>query len=394
MKRRPTRRVFVIVGIGGLLILAGGTAQAGWLFVLAAGVLGLAAGSFVVRHRMSALEVTRDVPRRARVGDAVRAGLTMRNGSRRAVPLFTVEDSFGAFPPVTVGSDRLGPGGEALVELVRTASKRGRFESAPVILRSAAPFGLVRSSRTLDVGSVVTVVPSWVDLRSFPILEPSSSPNDVLHERARTGAGEEFLGVREFRPGDPLRSVHWRSTARVGALVVREFEEEISSRVGVVLAGPDHGSGPDSSFEMLVSSVASIGMYALATGHPMTVARHSAEGVEELDQPSRHDLLDWLAVAPALDGSLEPLVEIALTRIGRRGTIVICSSTAGIAGASLGAAIGRIQRSGARAVLVAAQASTWEPEATEHPIPAGAGGTRVSHRILERGRELRSCLAG
>lgn len=393
MKRRPTRRAFVIAGIGMLLVLAGATAQAGWLFVLAAGVLGLVAGSLIVRHRMSAVEVAREVPRRARVGDAVRAGLTIRNRSGRAVPLFTLEDSFGAFPPVTVGSERLAPDDVARVELVRAALKRGRFESGPVTLRSAAPFGLVRSSRVVQVVSEVTVVPSWVDLTSFPILEPSSSPSDVLHERARTGAGEEFLAVREFRPGDPLRSVHWRSTARAGTLVVREFEQEIASRVGLLLAGADHGSGPGSSFELLVSSVASVGLYAFATGHPLHVARYSSEAVEHLDRPSRHDLLDWLATAQARDGSLEPLVEEVLTRVGRRGTIVICSSTSGAAGASIEAAVRRIQRSGARAILVAARSSTWDPSVTEHPIPAGVGDGRVPQRILEQGRELGSCLA-
>lgn len=373
--------------------MAGATAQAGWLFVLAAGVLGLVAGSFIVRHRMSALEVTREVPRRARVGDDLRAGLTIRNRSGRAVPLFSFEDSFGAFPPVTVGSERLAPGGMARVELVRAAFRRGRFESGPVALRCAAPFGLVRSSRTVDVGSEVTVVPRWVDLTSFPILEPSSSPSDVLHERARTGAGEEFLAVREFRPGDPLRAVHWRSTARAGTLVVREFEQEVSSRVGLLLAGADHGSGPASSFEMLVSSVASVGLYALTTGHPLHVARYSADAVEHLDRPCSHDLLDWLATAEERDGSLEPLAEEVLKRVGRRGTIVICSSTSGQAGGSIEAVIRHIQRSGVRAILVAAQVSTWDPSAVEHPIPVGVGDGRVPRRILEQGRELGSCLA-
>jgi uncharacterized protein (DUF58 family) len=393
MKRRPTRRAFVLVGIGGLLILAGASAQAGWLFVLAAGVLGLVVGSFVVRPRLAGLEVTRTVPRRARVGDSMEAGLLVRNGTDHSIPLFTIDDPFAAFPPLAVGCDRLGPQETSRVELVRTAAKRGRYSSGLITLRSAAPFGLVRSLRTQEATSEIVVVPNWVDLKSFPILEPSSSPSDVLHERARTGAGEEFFAVREYRPGDPLRTVHWRSTARAGTLVVREFEEEISSRVGVVLSGGDHGSGPASSFEMLVSAVASIGLYALATGHPIHFACPGREGIEHLDRASRDELLDRLAGVEATDLGLEPLIEQTLTRVGRRGTIVICSSTSGVAGASVEAGIRTIQRSGARAILVMARSSSWDASITDHPIPAGVGDWRVPRRIIEQGLELGTCLA-
>jgi uncharacterized protein (DUF58 family) len=394
MRRRPTRRALVIAGIGGMLILAGASAQAGWLFVLAAGVLGLVGGSFVVRHRMSSVALTRRLPRRARVGDPVGIGIEVRSTSPRRVPLFSLEDSFGAFPAVTVGSESLAPGEEAGIELVRVASVRGRFESGRITLRSAAPFGLARSARPVEVPSDMTVVPRWVDLLSFPLLEPSSIPNEILHERARTGVGEDFLGVREFRPGDPMRAVHWRSTARAGTLVVREFEQEIASEVGLLLAGTDHGAGPDSSFEMLVSAVASVGLYAMTTGHPLQVTRYSSGEVDHLDRPSRHDLLDWLATARAAEGSLEPLVEEVLTRVGRRGTVVIFSSSTGAAGASIASCVGRIQGSGARAILVVTRSSTWDPSVTDHPIPPGVGDGRVPRRILEHGRELGECLAG
>ena len=172
-----------------------------------------------------------------------------------------------------------------------------RFESGPVTLRAGSPFGFMSTSRTLQVESPIVVVPTWAELTSFPILEPSSIPFDVLHERARTGAGEEYLGVREYRPGDPQRAVHWRSTARVGQLVVREFEEEVQSRVTLVLAGSDFGDPPDSAFEWLASAAASIALYALNTGHPVDLLRPSRDGVAHLGDPDRYDVLDWLAAA-------------------------------------------------------------------------------------------------
>ncbi|MEA2451648.1 MAG: hypothetical protein QOG04_358 [Actinomycetota bacterium] len=391
MKRRPTRRAFVITGIGALLIMAAATAQAGWLFVLAAGVLGLVGGSFAARHRLGALEVIRSVPRRARVGDELRLGYAIRNSSKRGgAPMFTVEDTFGPFPTTTVGSERLGPGESSHVELVRMAARRGRFVEGTAVISSAAPFGLVRSKRRLEVPGEVTIVPRWVDLTTFPIFEPSSAPSEVLHERPRAGAGEEFVGVREFRPGDPLRSVHWRSTARAGNLIVREFEQEISSRAGIVLAGADHGTGPASSFETLVSAAASVGLYALSTGHPVHMARAGTDGVESIGDPSRHDLLDWLASATAGDVELQQLVDEALARIGGRGTVVLCVDSAGTTGTSIPAALDHIERAGARTILVRAKATSWDESTTDQPFD---GHAFVPLITVERDRELGACLA-
>lgn len=389
MKRVPTRQTFVIAGIGGLLIIAGATAQAGWLFVLAAGVLGLVAGSFVVRHRLKSVRVERSVPLRTRVGDIVRVGLTVTNQSRKGVPLFSIKDSFPAFPEIHVGVDRLGPNEVAEVEIATAGTKRGVFAGGEVHVTSGAPFGLSRSRRRLSVPSETVVVPRWVDLASFPLIEPSTG-SDVMHERLRAGAGEDFLGVREFRPGDPLRAVHWRSSARAGNLVVREFEQEASSRSALVLVGTDHGEGHDSSFEILVSAAASIGIYALTTGHPIHMASVRDGRSEHLVDPSRNALLDWLAKAEPADASLEPLVEEVMDRIGRRGVVVICTSDDGAAGASIDAALDRVERAGARAAVVIARSKTWSGDAQPARVPQ----RELPIRVLEKDKELAACLAG
>lgn len=390
MKRRPTKRSVLISGIGLLLIIAGGTAQSGWLFVLAAGVLGLVGGSLVVRHPLKAVAVTRGVPSRIRVGDDVSVRSAVENRSRRTVPLFTLEDRMPAFDPVRVGVTRLAPGETSAVELLRTAARRGRFQGGATTLASGAPFGLTRSRIDVYVTSPTIVVPRWVPLRTFPLMEPSSSPSDVVHERPRAGGGEEFLGVRGFRAGDPLRAVHWRSTARAGSLVVKEYEQEMSSRAALVLAGADHGDGPGSSFEMLVSACASVGLYALATGHAIHVLTPRGDEVDELVDPSSNGLLDWLATVEPADVGLEGLAEEALSRIGRRGTVVIFSTTGGPSGSSIRKALARVERVGARAVLVVAASGSWSDPRTDEASPVGGS---VPVRVLEHGKELGACLA-
>jgi len=388
--RRPTRRAAVMGAIGLLLVLTGSTAQAGWLFVLAAGVLAPVGASLLTRHRLGKAEIERTVPARARIGDDVRVGITLRTESS-SLPLGKLTDDFPAFGEIAVGFDAHPAGTVAHIELVRTARRRGVFADGGIRLSSAAPFGLARSGVRRHVASPMTVIPAWADLATFPILEPSSSPSDVVHERARTGAGEQYMGVREYRPGDPRKFVHWRSTARAGKLIVREYEHEVASRVGLVLAGPDHGEPPDSSFEMLVAAAASIGVYAIATGHPIEAVRADPDGAIEIGSPGRHELLDWLAAARPEDVPLTGLVQHVLKRIGRRGTVVLLAPDTGAVGSSLRDAAYAVQSAGARAIVVVAAARSWvEGTATVAPDLGG----RVPIRQLTRGEDLVSCLQG
>ena len=385
------------MGAGGLLFIAASTAQAGWLFVLAAGVLALVVASFFTRQNLGAAEIERTSARRVSVGGESGVNLRVTNSGKRSLPLMRLEDDFDAFERSVVAVDRLRKGESVRLELVKRAHRRGVFTTGEVTLRSGAPFGFTISSRSVTVPANTTVVPRYADLRSFPILEPSSSPSDVLHERARTGAGQEYIGVREYRPGDPQRAVHWRSSARLGKLVVREFAEEVQTRIGLVLAGADSGTPPDSAFEMLVSAAASIGIYALHTGHPVDAVRATPSGeVKHLADADRFGLLDWLATAEPADVPLTPAVLQALGRVGRRGTIVLLTPTIGVTAEDIPQAVRAVQNSGSRAIVVAALAGTWaqdgHQETDENTVLQALGGGRAPVMRIARGQELSSCL--
>lgn len=374
-----------------LLVLAGTSAQAGWLFVLAALVFGVVASSLFVDHRRNSVAIDRDVPYRVRVGDDVATRLTVVNEGRRPIPIGLIEDRFPAFEPVSVAHETLPAAGSATLEMVRSATHRGVFGSGSVTWTSAAPFGLVRTRRAVDVPSPLRVVPRWVELATFPILEPSSSPSDVVHERARAGAGDEYLGVREYRPGDSPRHVHWRSTARAQTLIVREYERETALPIALLLSGPDHGAPPDSSYEALVAALVSVGIYALTTGHPVVAARSAPTGPEMLTLPGRADLLDWAAEAQPVDEPLDGVVASALEWIGRKGTAVIFVPSAGAAAASTRDAVTAVQAVGARAIVVVADAHTWDERAEQH---VGFTSERAIVRRIARGEDLAACLAG
>lgn len=111
-----------------------------------------------------------------------------------------------------------------------TLPRRGRYRWPPLVLSTGYPFGLVRRTVTHDTDAETIVLPSLGTVHRGRLrrllqsrVQMSSSPRRPIHRLP--GSQAEFHGLREFRSGDSPRWIHWRTTARVGDLMVREFEE-------------------------------------------------------------------------------------------------------------------------------------------------------------------------
>jgi uncharacterized protein (DUF58 family) len=133
----------------------------------------------------------------------------------------------------------------------------------PLSVRLADPFGLVELARSFSVTDTLTITPPIVPLPHERFMGIWTGGGD---SRARTvaTAGEDDVAPREYRHGDDLRRVHWRSTARYGELMVRREEQQWQSRGTLFLdtRGRVHvGEGAASSFEQAVSTAASIGVH-------------------------------------------------------------------------------------------------------------------------------------
>src|SRR6185295_9251939 len=92
--------------------------------------------------------------------------------------------------------------------------------------------------RRLPADATTLVLPGVVPLGPLPFVDLASSRETTTDTEPRRGPGPEYLGVREYRPGDPVRQVHWRLTARHGELVVRDLEEERMPRLAIWLDTP------------------------------------------------------------------------------------------------------------------------------------------------------------
>jgi len=157
----------------------------------------------------------------------------------------------------------LAPRGALEVMLRGEALRRGNQHFESVTVARADPLGLVRGLTRVNAPANVLVLPRRYALP--PITLPGSrryQPGGVALA-ASIGNSEEFVGLRDYRPGDPLQRIHWKSYARAGEPVVREYQDEYFERHALILDTFADGANADTpagaaAFEDAVSIASSL----------------------------------------------------------------------------------------------------------------------------------------
>jgi uncharacterized protein (DUF58 family) len=322
--------------------------------------LPLLAAAYVgqTRYRLSC---TRTVdPVRVPVGAPARVMLRLANLSRLPTGTLLLEDRL----PYALGSrprlvlERLGGQRASTVAYTVRAEVRGKYEVGPLVVRLTDPFGLCELSRAFTTTAHMTVVPQLVGLPNVRLAGEYAGSGD---SRARSVAvhGEDDIATREYRNGDDLRRVHWRSTARTGELMVRREEQPWESKATVVLdtrrAG-HRGEGPTSSFEWAVSAAASVAVDLRRNGYKIRLVTGDGADLDSTERDGDGLLLDSLAeVELSANADMSSLVD----RVRRRsdGGLVI----AVLGGLSLGEAerLSNLRGSGTTCVALLIDPATW-----------------------------------
>jgi len=148
------------------------------------------------------------------------------------------------------------PGQEVEVRVEVRPLRRGVLRFAGVTLARTDPLGLFRALSTLPLPQTVLILPKRYPLPAIALPGTVKYQEGGVALAASVGQSEEYVALRDYRHGDPLRHIHWRSWARVGKPVVKEFEDEFFVRHALVLdTFTDHQQGE--VFEEAVSVAAS-----------------------------------------------------------------------------------------------------------------------------------------
>ena len=137
-----------------------------------------------------------------------------------AQALFFLHESL----PGPLWIDPLGPGEKRELVVEGRFPARGVFRDADAGLLSRFPIGLFRKYRKASLAGEIVVYP-LAEMTAMPPVPPEDSRGGRPHPRQR-GGGPEIRTLREFSPGDDLRDLHWKQSARMRRWIVREREAE------------------------------------------------------------------------------------------------------------------------------------------------------------------------
>ncbi len=268
-------------------------------FLVLSGVLSEAA--------LRRVEVRRRLPREIFAEAPVPVALEVENAQRR-VPSYAivVEDLAGddvheARSLGRVFVLRLAAGAPQERAYLLTAPARGPLRLAGFRVSTRFPFGLFAKSLLLEAPAETLVYPALDLVRALPAGGPGRSTGEA---RSRTqGRGTEAAGLRAFRSGDSARSVHWRASARRGALLVRDREREEKPELEVLLRTRGRPAGE--AFERAVRRAASEVVAHLGAGFRVGLTTDEERFAPADGSAHRGRLLSFLArVAP--DARLRP----------------------------------------------------------------------------------------
>lgn len=269
---------WVAAGAFGINTRVGMTYQ---LFVLLTVVFALA----LVASRFGTLPVTasRRLPRFTTVGQPLRYRLQLRNHGIRMQRDLTAFEELRESPPSpsplrqfptyrqwsrqtawargangeTQSLPALPPGAETEAELTLIPLRRGWLEFAALGVGRPEPLGLLRRLFRQPLPDRLLVLPRCYPAPPLHFRAGRRYQRGGIHMAQSVGEEGEFIGLREYRPGDPLRRIHWRSFAKRGEPIIKEFQDEFFARYGLLLDNCAAGAG-DIRFETAVSAAASI----------------------------------------------------------------------------------------------------------------------------------------
>ncbi len=245
-------------------------------------VLPLVTAWFVGQNRYRLGLVRSLNPARVAVGQPARVQLELTNDGRMPTGLLLLEEVL----PYVLGTrprfviDKMGPFWRRTVRYTVRSDVRGKLTVGPMTVRLSDPFGLIELTRTFHATSSLVVTPRVTALPAIPLSGVWTGSGDNRPRAFASGSAEDVT-VREYRQGDDLRRVHWRSSAKAGELMVRREEQPWQSRATVFVDNRAHvhrGSGPMSSLEHAVAVAASVAVHLTQRGFVVRLV--TAQGEE------------------------------------------------------------------------------------------------------------------
>ncbi|MBN1288827.1 MAG: DUF58 domain-containing protein [Actinobacteria bacterium] len=338
MNKRPV--VLILVAVS--LFMIATTIKSGWLYLVSSAFVSLVLLGILTGWRSTRrIEIERDTTGEIFEGEKLTVSLRIRNNSRAAKYFLNIADmqflpsrleaaqkfrghqgGFSHAPgfssgirrgrkgasgdslTTTVGIENLGPHESMDLKYQLTAARRGVYPETRLEVSSSGIFESVHVRRMKTFASELVVYPKTYPMESFPFHVVDYASSVRPFESSRRGTGLDYFGVREYSPGDSLRHIHWKSSAKRGKLIAREYQHEYQYSLGILLLlqRPRFGSAAINSLEDGLRVAASIIRHLEMTGSSPWLAAFEEGLMNVYEHSGPYELMKNLAIyAPPED---------------------------------------------------------------------------------------------
>lgn len=239
------------------------------LYLLLGAMLGfITLSSWLSEKMIQRLEIQRRVPRGTTVDHPVRISYHVSN-HKRHLPTLALCLTEGGLPG-SAFLPRVLPGHTETVKSENHFVHRGVYPLGTLTLSTAFPFGMFTKERDVNLEGELVIWPRSDRPVRLP-LSPGGTghPRQVAATKAAVGSDGEYRSLREYRPGDDARDIHWRSTARRGQPVIKEYDRDAGEALWLCL---DTRTEAGKRAEDAIEAVASLAALAMAQGKRFAVA--------------------------------------------------------------------------------------------------------------------------
>lgn len=242
----------------------------------------------------------------------------------------------------------LPPGATVELEIDLRPPTRGRYRVGPPAIIDSDPLGMFEGRSEQGEAVEIVVFPPTYDVPRVASWETGFGRHSARGQQARRDRGE-FRGIREHTPGDDLRHVHWKVSAHVGELAVKEYEALRHDVISIHLdlhSANHYGKGATSTLETAISAAASLARGGLAEQRSVAVmGKNLPPGVGRpgSGQAHMHRIMVSLAEAQPADGRFAEALVSQLRTVPQGASVFIITTAAeeGLVGALSGAMSGR-----------------------------------------------------
>jgi uncharacterized protein (DUF58 family) len=320
---------FLIIAVV-LLVAAFSTGLSFLFYIVYLGVLAIGGSYVLTRYGLADLEAGYRVDhRQGHVGDDMRVTYSISNASGLPKPWLEVYNPTDL--PVPLPGRALGLRSWAQRSWVAIVplSRRGTYRIEPMVVRTGDPFGFFEAAATVGRPSVVTVFPRVVPLPRWRLPNANLEGTHSAPERTLQTTPLATT-IRPYAPGDSFNRIHWRSTARLGEIQVKEFDLEQTADVWLFVdldASVQAGQGDDSTVEEALRIAASIAHDAVLENRAvgLTTSGHRLVSIPADRGPRQRQKIMQLLAAVEGDGrtSLAEVLLAGLPRLRRGMTAVV-----------------------------------------------------------------------